>query len=273
MRLKDLSLNRKLLGQVLNISILIMLLVLAGMLIKKYFLDDSSSPTIGPSAKISIKGLDWAKSDKTLLLAIQKDCKYCTESARFYRELIQGLSDRRDIRVVAIFPERVSEGEDYLNQLGLSVIESKEATLSSLGIKDVPTLVLVDKNGVVSNVWIGQLPPKKEAEVITALQLKNVRPVSEWTMDERELKDRVDKHEAVVVLDLRGRGAYEQNHRARSKNIPADELDARAMNELSQTNTIVLDGDNDLTTDSAYTTLSRQGFNSVFILRRDASDQ
>lgn len=250
-----------------------MLLVLAGILLKKHYQDDSSSPTIGPSARISIKGLDWAESEQTLLLAIQEDCKYCTESARFYREIIKGLSGRSDVRVVAVFPESGFDGENYLSQLGLSVNESKETSLLSLGIKEVPTLVLVNKDGVVSNVWIGQLPPKKEAEVITALQLKNTRPVSEWMIDEKDLAQRAEKHEPIVILDLRERMAYTQKHRDGSKNIPLDELEARAMNELSPTDTIVLDGDDDLATDAAYTTLSRLGFSSVFILRRDTTNQ
>jgi rhodanese-related sulfurtransferase/peroxiredoxin len=273
MRPEDSPHKRKLLGRLLNISIIVMLFVLAAILLKKHSQDDSISPTIGPSARIFIKDLDWAKSEQTLLLALQEDCQYCTESARFYREIIQGLSGRNDVRVVAIFPESVFDAENYLSQLGLSINERKETSLLSLGVKEVPTLVLVNKNGVVSNVWIGQLPPKKEAEVITALQLKNTRPVSEWTLNEKELAQRVGKHEAIVIVDLRERMAYTQNHRDGSKNIPLDELDARAMNELSRTDTIVLDGDDDLMTDAAYTTLSRQGFSSVFILRRDAPTQ
>lgn len=269
MRLTAPPLKPKLLGRILNISIIIALLVLVGILIKNHYQEESSGPTISPSAKIFIEGVDWTKADQTLLIAIRRDCPYCTESARFYREIIQGLSGRHDVRVVAIFPEGFGGEEDYLNQLGLTVSESKEVSLRSLGIKQVPTLVLLDKNGVVSNVWIGKLPTKKEAEVITALRLTNARPVSDWTMDEKELQRRVDNHEPVVVLDLRSRMAYAHNHRDGSKNIPLDELDARAMNELPPTSTIVLDGSDDLMTDSAYTILSRQGFNHVFILRRE----
>jgi hypothetical protein len=66
---------------------------------------------------------------------------------------------------------------------------------------------------------------------------------------------------------------YAQNHRDGARNIPLDELDARAMNELSQTDSIVLDGGDDLMADSAYRILSRQGFNSVFILQRGAVNQ
>jgi rhodanese-related sulfurtransferase len=249
-----------------------MLFVLAGILIKKHFQDDSDSPTIGPSARISIKGLDWSKSEQTLLLVMQEDCKYCAKSSRFYREIIEGLSGRNDVRVVAVFPESVSDSENYLSQLGLSINDRKEVSLLSLGIKEVPTLVLVNNNGVVNNVWIGQLPPKKEAEVITALRLKNIRPVSEWMIDEKEIKQRVERHEQVTIVDLRDRTAYTQKHRDGSKNIPLDELDARAMNELSETDTIVLDGADDLATDSAYSMLSRQGFSSVFILRQDATN-
>jgi rhodanese-related sulfurtransferase len=271
MRPEDLPHKRKLLGRLLNLSIIVMLFVLAGILLKKHSQDASTNPTIGPSARIFIKGLDWAKSEQTLLMAVQEDCQYCTESARFYRQIIEGLSGRSDVRVVALFPESAFDSENYLSQLGLSVNERKEASLLSLGIKEVPTLVLVDKNGVVSNVWIGQLPPKKEAEVIAALRLKNVRPVSEWTIAEKDVKRRVEKHEPLVVLDLRERAVYQQKHRDGSKNIPLDELDARAMNELSRTDTIVLDGDDDLTTDAAYTTLSRQGFSNIFILRQDTT--
>lgn len=265
--------RRKLLGRLLNLSIVVMLFVLGFILIKKQYHDEPGSPTIAPSAGIAIKGLDWTKSEQTLLLAMQEDCEYCTLSARFYREIIQGLSGRNDVRVVALFPESTADAENYLSQHGLSVSEIKAVPLLSLGIREIPTLVLVNKNGIVSNVWIGQLPPKKEAEVIAALQLKNVRPVSEWTITENELRTRVEKREPIVIVDLRERTAYQQKSRHGSKNIPLDELDARAMNELSRTETIVLEGGDDLTTDAAYTTLSRQGFGSVFILRRDATNR
>jgi rhodanese-related sulfurtransferase len=242
-------------------------------LYQKAFFRKPDSPTIGPSAKIVIEGLDWTKSEQTLLVAIRKDCQFCAESTRFYRESIQGLNGRSDIRVVALFPEGFSEAENYLSEMGLSVSETKEALLPSLGIQRVPTLALIDKNGIVSNVWIGKLPPKIEAEVIAALRLTNARPVSDWTMDEKELKRRIDNHEPMIILDLRTRTAYAQNHRDGSKNIPLDELDARAINELSQTDTIVLDSGDDLMTDSASMTLSKLGFNRVFILQRDSTNQ
>lgn len=265
-------LNPRLLGRLLNIAIIVMLFVLAGILVKKHFADIPENPTLSPSAKIVIQGLDWTKAEQTLLIAIRKDCQYCAESARFYREIIQGLSGRSDMRVVALFPEGFPEAENYLSEIGLSVNEIKEASLPSLGIQRVPTLALVNKSGIVSEVWIGKLPPKVEADVIAALRLTNVRPVSDWTMDEKELQRRIDSHEPVIVLDLRTRTAYAQNHRDGSKNIPLDELDARSMNELPQTDTIVLDGD-DLMADSAYMTLSKLGFSHVFILQRDAANQ
>ena len=273
MRSQVLPHKAKFLSRLLNIFIIVAVCLLAAILIQKYYLDDSEGPVIGRSARIAISGLDWTKAEHTLLIAIQEDCNYCTESARFYRQIIQGLSGRDDVRVVAVFPGNVFVGMSYLTQLGLVVDESKEASLVSLGIKQVPALVLVDKQGIVSDVWMGQLPPKKEAEVVAALDLKNTRPASEWTMDETEVKRRFEKHEPVLVLDLRERSAYAQNHWDGAKNVPRDELDARAMNELSPSDTIVLDGDNELMIDAAYSTLSRLGFSSVYIMRRTATRQ
>ncbi len=149
--------------------------------------------------------------------------------------------------------------------MGLS-IKVRQLSLPSLGIHYAPTLVLVDRSGVVSEVWVGRLSPRQETEVMQSLQLKDTRPVSEWTIDDAELRRRIDNHEPIIVLDLREREAYTQGHLPGAKNIPFDELYVRAINELSQDNFLVLFDDNAQQADSSYTLLSDQGFSHVFIL-------
>lgn len=261
------------LSLLINLSILIIILLLSGLLVKRIFFDEFNAPVISPGAKIFIKGVDLTKTDRTLLLAIRKDCKYCTESARFYRRLADSLANRTDVRIVALFPQSAPGSDEYLRTLGLAASESQQAPLLSLGIQYVPTLVLVDKNGLVSNTWAGRLSPRQETEVMTRLQLEDTRPISDWTIEEAELKRRLNNREPIVILDLRERSRFAQGQLPNAKNIPLDELYIRAINELAQDDVLVLYDDSDIQADYAYRLLKEQGFSQVFILSKSTMGQ
>ncbi len=252
-------------GRLLNAAILLMFLVIAGILIKGNFTNPPEPPTLAPSARIFIEGIDWAKSEQTLLIAVRSDCEYCSKSGRFYRRLVDGLKDRADVRLAVIYPDERSRGEAYLGEIGLSPTESKQETLAPLGIKFVPTLALLDRNGVVGKVWVGELSPKRESEVLTALRFKDTRPVSEWTITESELRRRVANRESLLILDLRERAAYRNGHRDGARNIPWDEVYTRAKNELPQNQTIVLYSDDEIRADIAYSDLFRLGYTNVLV--------
>jgi hypothetical protein len=53
-----------------------------------------------------------------------------------------------------------------LKSLNVSINEVKQAPPNSVGAKATPTLILVDGAGTVTNSWVGQLPPDKEAEIL-----------------------------------------------------------------------------------------------------------
>lgn len=53
------------------------------------------------------------------------------------------------------------------------------------------------------------------------------------------LKDVLDQHQSIVVLDVRSRADYTASHIPSAKNIPYDELETRAPNELDQNDRIV----------------------------------
>src|SRR5204863_9489624 len=52
---------------------------------------------IEPGTKISLAGLDWSKSPRTLLMALSTTCHFCSESAPFYQKLQQ--QKRDDVRM------------------------------------------------------------------------------------------------------------------------------------------------------------------------------
>ena len=158
-----------------NISIILVGIVLAVALVKYFFFrapagnDRPVRNYIQKGQKVAIENVDWAKNGQTLLLVLQNGCHFCSESAPFYKTLVQDAAKRSDIHLVAVLPQPTDEGKKYLNELGVAIDEVRQAPLSALAIEGTPTLILVNNAGVASEIWIGKLKPDKEAEVLSRL--------------------------------------------------------------------------------------------------------
>jgi hypothetical protein len=161
-----------------NIAIIVVASLLSVFLVRKYFLPSQTQATqartqapvtIPAGTKIPMTGVDWSKNGKTLLLVLQKGCHFCSESAPFYQRLVRETSEHSGVQLIAALPQDVNEGKQYLNDLGVQVNEVKQASLSSLGIMGTPTILLVDKNGVITDSWIGKLAPDGESSVLSHL--------------------------------------------------------------------------------------------------------
>jgi thiol-disulfide isomerase/thioredoxin len=120
-------------------------------------------------AKLSVPGVDWAQSEKTLVLALNKGCHYCSASASFYQRLARETAGHKDVRLIAVLPQEVSEGKQYLDELKIPIQDIRQASLDSLGVSGTPTLILLDKTGSVTAAWTGQLPADKEPDVLRRL--------------------------------------------------------------------------------------------------------
>lgn len=157
-----------------NIAIIVVALVLGGVLVKKYLLPGESAGTppaaIQPGTQLSLAGTDWAQSDQTLLLVLSDTCHYCTNSAGFYKRLVQEKTTRGGPRLIAVLPQDTEKGKAYLSKLGVSVDEVKQSALDAVGVQGTPTLILLDKAGKVTGSWVGQLPAEKETEVLSRFQ-------------------------------------------------------------------------------------------------------
>jgi peroxiredoxin len=156
-----------------NVSIITLSLLVAVIVVKRFVFPNTLSTApfapIQRGTKLSLAGVDWAKSNQSLLLVLSDDCRYCTESAEFYRRLIQERTKQNGPPLIAVLPQEVSKGQAYLNKLGVTVDEVKQASLSTVGVRGTPTLILVDSTGAVKDSWVGKLPPDKEAEVLNRL--------------------------------------------------------------------------------------------------------
>lgn len=155
-----------------NVLIIVVALILGGVLIKKYFFTESAperkSPVVGQ--KIADTGIDLAAHQKNVLLVLQKGCKYCTESAAFYKKLIEQTKDK-NVLITAVLPQSKEEAEQYIKELGISGIEVRQSKLDPLNVSGTPTIIVTDNQGVISDAWMGKLPPEMESEVIKKLTL------------------------------------------------------------------------------------------------------
>lgn len=161
-----------------NLSIIVVAVLLCVVLVKSYVIPAPAAQQAGgePAGTrgaikrgdaVAVSGVDWQKNGKTLLLALSTACHFCTESGPFYQRIVR---ERGDTRLVALLPQAEEEGQAYLRSLGVGIDEVRHVGFRDMGLTGTPTLLLVDEKGVVSDVWVGALPPNKEAEVMSRLR-------------------------------------------------------------------------------------------------------
>lgn len=160
-----------------NLSIILLVLALGAVLLKGYLVkpasraDAGSSPKrVSPGEKLSVNDVDFTKSEKTLLLALSKDCHFCSESAPFYQRIAGEIAQQQNIQRVFLFPHSADEGKKYLADLNIAFDQVKQADFRALQVTGTPTLILADKNGVATDVWVGKLPAGLEGEVLAKLR-------------------------------------------------------------------------------------------------------
>lgn len=123
-----------------------------------------------PGAKIAVPGINWEDKNRTLLFVMSSSCKYCKESAPFYQRIVKETQKMKDLRLVALLPQDVEQGEKYLNNMGIAISEVKHSEPGAVGASGFPTLIMVDKTGTIKKAWVGKLSADKEVEVITQLK-------------------------------------------------------------------------------------------------------
>jgi hypothetical protein len=161
-----------------NVAIIAVAVLLGAALVRQYLLpggrDSAASPRIQKGATVAVPGVDWSKSNRTLILALQKGCHFCTESAPFYKRLAPAASEK-NVRVVAVLPQSPEVGRGYMADLGVPVSEVAQASLDSISVSGTPTLILVDDKGAVLDSWVGKLPAAGEDEVLSLIGSASAR--------------------------------------------------------------------------------------------------
>ncbi len=236
--------------------------------------DGQASVELRVGSQVQLPNVDWEKNGQTLLLGLSKNCHFCSESAPFYQRLAKDKANQRGLQVIAVFPETVDEARQYLNEMHVDLTDVRQTSFSSLGLKGIPTAVLIDRFGTVTAMWRGKLSAEAEDQVLNLLRTENGQSKQDsivgtgQRINTDELRRLIKASTDVVVLDVRDRGAYAREHIQGARDIPVDELEARAINELSPATLIVIycrcaDA---ASSELARDILIKQGFRRVSIL-------
>lgn len=149
-----------------NAAIIILALVVLGNLLWARLgpKTERFAPAVG--TEISLKGVTWKENGTTLLLVLQEGCRYCEESAAFYRRLYDQRSQRSIPRIIAVMPGDREKSLHYLSERGVLVDDVLSESLHDLKVSATPTLLLIDHFGRVTDVWVGKLDQAQENKVI-----------------------------------------------------------------------------------------------------------
>jgi hypothetical protein len=154
-----------------NVAILCAFVLVAALAAKRLWepalLRNSNGPPIG--ANVSLPGVDWSRSNQSLVLALNTGCHFCSESADFYRRLVSS-ADSKGARVLAVLPQPISESRAYLEKLGVTITEVVQSPLSAADVSGTPTVLLIDQNGRIRKAWVGKLGLEQEQQVIAGLR-------------------------------------------------------------------------------------------------------
>ena len=159
-----------------NVAIILVAVLLGVVHVSHLTASTPDQPTRPASARREVRRgdkvtlpVDWAKNSHTLLLVLQKGCHFCTESAPFYQRLVKETAVRSDIKLVAVLPQFIDEGKQYLKELGVDIADVRQGSPNEVNVGGTPTLILVNNEGVATDVWAGLLPPDKESTVLSKL--------------------------------------------------------------------------------------------------------
>lgn len=151
-----------------NVAILAVAVLAAATLVKN-LRDTPVTPSLPPQVEVGsrfpLDSVDWHASRSTLVMALATTCHFCTDSAPFYRRLAMELP-KKGVHVTAVLPQPQSEGTEYLSKLDVPVTDVRQGSFRDLRVRGAPTLILVDREGVVRQVWFGQLTPDREEQLI-----------------------------------------------------------------------------------------------------------
>ena len=234
----------------------------------------SPAPALSVGSRVTVNGIQWDRYPKTAVLLFWSTCQACNAHIEFYQRMSRQVKAHGRCGFVALSIEPSSNAANWLtaNQIEPQTLLRIDQP-ASVGLLLVPTVLIVDSKGLVTDMWVATLDEEQQSRFLDRLNDRpdSERPVSNVTpVPEISATDLASVGGDPMMIDTRVRNDVTEA-RPGTFYIPADELGLRAVRELSQSRPIVIDcrGQRVVSCRSAAWDLSVLGFRNVTILRSE----
>jgi hypothetical protein len=162
-----------------NIAIIMVCAIAGVALIRNQFFPPRPAPPPGSPPMVAkgerfdqLKAVVPARSQRALVVALSPACRFCDESMPFYKQIV----DERDRRrspvkfVAAVATEELKSQEaQKLATAGARPDSLVQLDFAAVKVPGTPILMLVDDEGEVLDVWVGQLDASSQQAVLSML--------------------------------------------------------------------------------------------------------
>ena len=119
-----------------------------------------------------LKAVLPAGTNRALVVALSPTCHYCNESMPFYKQILDQRNQKSSpVKFIAAVPTEEAKAEEAqkLASAGATPDGLVKLDFAAVKVPGTPTLILVDNNGEVLDVWVGKLEAEREKEVLAVL--------------------------------------------------------------------------------------------------------
>lgn len=108
-----------------------------------------------------------ASTDRVLILFVNSNCVYCTQSMPFYDRLNEALGNSSELSIGATSRQSIDVTQSYLRTHAVDI-----QRVVNLGVDDAsqlrltPTVILAKRDGRVDKLWTGKLDAAGEEELL-----------------------------------------------------------------------------------------------------------
>jgi len=129
------------------------------------------SSRIQLGSQLHFPAIDFGSADHTLLIFSNSACQYCIDNLDLYRSLLTETSSMaRAIPIVMLSAEPVETFRLFMKRHGMNPSQIVSLNPSQLGVRIVPTILLVDRSGRVKRVWVGRKSKETQSAILSAVQ-------------------------------------------------------------------------------------------------------
>jgi hypothetical protein len=155
-----------------HIALIALCCVAGYTLLRQHISTQQPVDSVREGERLSVTGYDWAQANTTALLAINSRCHFCEDSLPFYRTLGNVARHAKgSFRVIAVSTEPSETLTVYLQNHSVDLQGVYKYSLSKLGIRGTPTVLVLDRNGVVRSVFSGKLDRAREGQLMSRIAL------------------------------------------------------------------------------------------------------